>query len=120
MGITLLLDGKTGVSSQRLVSNMLKAALLAHEQAGTISLEIEEETLLGVVSSNSLVVMPTGKKMEWPPATLEARLLLNQRATVSEIVFDWLGEDSTDPWDRAAVAGQDHVGLARRRRCQDG
>ena len=43
--------------------------------------------------------------MEWPPATLEARLVLDRRASVADIVFDWLGEDSRDPWDRAAEQG---------------
>jgi hypothetical protein len=106
VGITLLLDGKTGVSSQQLVSNMVKAALLAHEQAGSIRLEIEQEKVRGMMSSDSLVVVPTRKEVEWPANTLEARLLLNRRASVSEIVFDWLGEESTDPWDRGAEQGK--------------
>jgi len=102
MAITLLLDGRTGVSSKQLVANTLKAALLAHEQANTIQFEINEETKPHLRGSRSLVVVPTGKTGDWPHATLESRLLLDRRATVADIVFDWLGEDSGNPWDRAA------------------
>jgi hypothetical protein len=105
MGITSLLDGRSGVSSRQLVTNMIRAALLAHEQEGSIRFEIEDAKSQGLHASDSLVVVPTGKSVEWPPATMEARLLLDQRASVADIVFDWLGEDSRDPWDRAAEQG---------------
>lgn len=101
MPATLLLDGKTGVSAKELVSNMLKAALLAHEKAGTIRLETEEHTSKDS-RTVALIAVPTGKTIEWPPATLESRLLLDKRACVSDLVFDWLYEDSKDPWMRAA------------------
>ena len=105
MGITSLLDGRSGVSSRQLVTNMIRAALLAHEQEGSIRFEIEDAKSRGLHASDSLVVVPTGKSVEWPPATLEARLVLDRRASVADIVFDWLGEDSRDPWDRAAEQG---------------
>jgi hypothetical protein len=103
--LTPLLDGQTEVSSQQLVSDMLKVALLAHEQAGTVRFETEEKMVLGVKRSSSLVIVPTEKEIEWPSTTLEARLLLNRRANVSDVVFDWLAEESTDPWGRAAEQG---------------
>jgi hypothetical protein len=106
VGATLLLDGKSAVSSQQLVCNMLKAALLAHERAGTIRLETTEKTVLGVMRSNSLVLVPTGREVDWPSTTLEARLMVSQRANVSDVVFDWLGEESADPWGRAAEQGK--------------
>src|SRR5262245_7306279 len=105
MGNTPLLDGRSGVSSRQLVTNMIRAALLAHEQEGSIRFEIEDAKSQGLHASDSLVVVPTGNSVEWPPATMEARLLLDQRASVADIVFDWLGEDSSDPWDRAAEQG---------------
>ena len=105
MGMTTLPDGRSCVSSKQLVANMLKAALLAHEQAGGIRLEIEDEGNQHPGAAASLVVVPTGKLVEWPPATLEARLLLIGRRSVADVVFDWLGEDSRDPWDRAAEQG---------------
>jgi hypothetical protein len=105
-GLTFLLDGRSRVSSQRLMTNMLKAALLAHEQAGSIRFEIGDGATPHLRTSRSLVVVPTGKKLDWPPATLESRLLLDRRATVADIVFDWLGEDSSNPWNRAAEQGK--------------
>ena len=103
---TALLDGGSGVSGKQLVTNMLKAALLAHEQADTIRFEIEEGGKQNLHASRSLVVIPTGKTVDWPHATMESRLLLERTATVADIVFDWLGEDSSDPWDRAAEQGK--------------
>ena len=104
-GRTTLLDGSSCVSSKQLVANMLKAALLAHEQAGGIRFEIEDAGSQHLDAAASLMVVPTGKLADWPRATLEARLLLNERRSVADVVFDWLGEDSRDPWDRAAEQG---------------
>ena len=101
---TLLLDGKTKVASDQLVSSMIKAALLAHEQSGSIRLEFDVNA--SGRKSKSLMVVPTGPVKEWPPATLEARLSVNRRAQVSDVIFDWLGEESNDPWDRAAEQGK--------------
>jgi hypothetical protein len=99
-----LLDGKTAVASDQLVSNMLKAALLAQEQSGVIRLEFDGTP--GGGKSNSLMIVPTGAKKEWPPATMEARLLVSRPASVADIVFDWLAEESNDPWHRAAEQGK--------------
>src|SRR5215470_16258339 len=101
-GRTTLLDGRSCVSSKQLVANMIKAALLAHEQAGGIRLEIEGVGNQHPDAATSLVIVSTGKLADWPRATLEARLLLNERRSVADVVFDWLGEDSRYPWDRAA------------------
>src|SRR5215831_2221497 len=78
-GRTTLLDGRSCVSSKQLVANMLKAALLAHEQAGGIRFEIEDAGNQHPDAAASLMVVPTGKLADWPRATLEARLLLNER-----------------------------------------
>ena len=40
MDITILLDGKTGVSSKQLAMNMIKAAFIALEGDGNIELEL--------------------------------------------------------------------------------
>jgi len=104
-GRTTLLDGRSCVSSRQLVANMLQAALLAHEQAGGIRFEIEDAGKQRPDAAVSLIVAPTGKLTDWPRATLEARLLLNERRSVADVVFDWLGQGSRDPWDRAAEQG---------------
>jgi len=104
-GRTTLLDGSFCVSSKQLVTNMLKAALLAHEQAGSIQFEIEDAGNQQRDAGALLMVIPTGKLADWPHATLEARLLLSERRSVADVVVDWLGEDSRDPWDRAAERG---------------
>ena len=54
---TTLLDGKSCVSSRQLATNMLKAALLAHEQQGGVRLEMEGEG-----TAASLMIVPTGRK----------------------------------------------------------
>jgi hypothetical protein len=100
-GRTILLDGKSCVSNRQLATNMLKAALLAHEQDGSIQFEIEGAGSTVV----SLMVVPTGKSPDWPRAVLESRLLLDEKRGVADTVFDWLGEDSDDPWGRAAEQG---------------
>jgi hypothetical protein len=84
---------------------MLQAALLAHEQAGGIRFEMENAGKQHPDAAAPRMVVPTGKWTDWPRATLEARLLLNERHSVADVVFDWLGEDSRNPWDRAAEQG---------------
>jgi hypothetical protein len=98
-GRTILLDGRTCVSSRQLVMKMLKAALLADEHEGGVRFEID-----GSDAAASLIVVPV-ESADWAPATLESRLLLDERRSVTDIVFDWLGEDSIDPWGRAAQQG---------------
>jgi hypothetical protein len=105
-GRTTLLDGRSCVSSKQLVANMLKAALLAHEQAGDIRFEIGDAGNQHPDAAASLMVVPTGKSADWPRATLEARLVLNERRSVADVVSDWLAEDSRNPWDRAAEQGK--------------
>src|SRR5450631_2253506 len=67
-GKTTLLDGSSCVSSKQLVMNMLKAALLAHEQAGSIRFEIEDTGNQQPDAAASLRVIPTGKLADWPHA----------------------------------------------------
>jgi len=112
VGAATLLDGASRVSRRQLVTNMIKAALLAHEQEHGIHFKIEDAGKLGaggleksVVHSSRLAVTPTGTPADWPRATLESRLALNERARVADIVFNWLGEDSSDPWRRAVEQG---------------
>ena len=100
-GRTTLLDGKSCVSSRQLATNMIKAALLAHEERGGIRFEMEGEG-----TDACLMIVPTGRETDWPRATLESRLPLDERLSVADIVFDWLGEDSDDPWGRAAQQGK--------------
>ena len=86
------------VNSAQLVKNMLSAALLSLEKEGNIVFELHNrEKLL----QKSLVVIPTGKPLYFPPKSLESRLFCTFATTVEEIVYDWLAVDSRKPWERA-------------------
>lgn len=97
-GNTMLLDAKTRVYSRDLVVAELKAALLAHEQMGTIRLEVSKAN----GADPSLYVQPTGRQVSWPLPSLESRLQFIGYQEVSEVVRRWLCEDVTKPWKRAA------------------
>ncbi len=102
---TILFGFRLGVSDKQPVTNMIKAALLAREQDGSIRLEIESAESRPVDEAGLLMVVPTGNSADWPRATMESRLLLDRKGAVADIVFDWLGDDSPAPWSYAAEKG---------------
>ena len=99
-GRTRLLDGTTRVSSKALLLAMVRAALLAHEQAGTLRLEIAEQKTAGWRPSARLFVVTTGKEADWPAPSLESRLFFKEHAEVSAVLANWLWVGRR-PWDWA-------------------
>lgn len=86
--------------SPELVRDALRAALLAHESAGTIELSVAEVGRL--FRSRRLVARPTGADAAWPSPTLESRLRLDRERPVAEVIQEWLAASTSGPWDYAA------------------
>jgi hypothetical protein len=103
--VTILFGFRLGDFDKQPVTNMIKAALLAREQDGSIRLEIQSAEWRPIDEAGLLMVVPTGNSADWPPATMESRLLLDRKGAVADIAFDWLGDDSPAPWAYAAEKG---------------
>jgi hypothetical protein len=100
---------RVGAVDRQPVTNAIKAALLAREQDGSIRMEIEDQSL---DRAGSLMIVPTERSADWPSATMESRLVPDRKSAVTDIVFDWLGDDSLWPW--ALVAEKGMIMLALR------
>lgn len=107
------------VNVNELVMNMLAAAFLWAEESGAVRLEIrQKKVLLGLAKSTSLFVDPV-RLLDFPKDSFEAALypLASQLAVknqneVSNVIYAWLGADSSSPWDEAVKMVQ--WGLAKR------
>jgi hypothetical protein len=93
---------RVGAVDRQPVTNAIKAALLAREQDGSIRMEIENQS---ADRAGSLMIVPTERWADWPRATMESRLVLDRKGAVADIVFEWLGDDSSSPWAQAAEKG---------------
>lgn len=102
-----LLQGGAKVSADQLGLNAIAAAFLANEQMGAIRLEIRpQKKLFGLMTATPIFVELTSGDNQWPAGTLEAAILdiLRQRQAtgkpteVHQVIYDWLGEDSSAPW----------------------
>lgn len=94
---SLLVDGTTWVSTHQFVRTILKAALVANERAGVIVLTVDR----GGDQPRVMATPAGGDPPGWHHATLEQRLELRGTRAVADIVYEWLGRDSPDPWRRA-------------------
>ena len=103
---TTLLDGVTQVSARELLLAELKAAILAHEQAGTIRLEIS-----GTGEKRQLHIVPTGTGAMWPSPSTESRLEFPAREEATVAVRRWLAEPSHAGWQRASEKMHIHLVL---------
>lgn len=94
---SLLLDGETWVSTRQFVGVVIKSALAANERAGAITLALD-----GNGDTPRVLAIPSDEGAPpWHHATLEQRLELRGSRPVAEIVHEWLGRDSPNPWHRA-------------------
>ncbi|MGD2048831.1 MAG: hypothetical protein PVH03_05025 [Chloroflexota bacterium] len=109
------------VSAGDLGQIILAAALLACEKASVIRLEVrKKKTLLGLRKVDALFVEPLTKKDNWPKHSFESEIyslavrLKNEKGNneVENIIYEWLGENSGSPWQRAVELVQS--GLADR------
>ena len=96
-----------GVRLNSLVTRMLLAAFIANEEFGAISLEgHRRKYFLGLFSNWELLVVPNRGTIEWPSHSFEAYVARNadlpsQMNRVSDIVYEWMSEDSEKPWEGA-------------------
>ena len=102
-----LLNGDAEVSARELLLAELKAAILAHEQAGTIRLEISD------TPKRRLYLVPMQARFAWPNPSMEARLEFPVREEASAVVRRWLAQPSHVGWARGAE--KVHVALVLRR-----
>jgi hypothetical protein len=98
----LLSNPKINVSAEQLSINMLSAALLALEEAGNI---IFETAKVDNIEEDQLMVLPTGTPVNFPVKSLEYRLYIFAPATVSAIIYEWLGNECLDPWELSVTMG---------------
>ncbi len=118
---TRLIHMDLSVSQAPLAQAVLVAAFLTLEQQGTLRLETrQKKVLLGLATSKALYADSVGPAAAWPQDTLEAalpvlayQLALNKNKNdVETIVFAWLGQDSSFPYE--AVFYRIQCGLAAR------
>ncbi len=118
---TRLIHNGQEVACTTLVERMLAGAILATEQRQVNRLEIRQKKgLLGLGKVNALYLEPTGRSFGWPDGTVEAELcrrapLLKAnkaRNEVYNLVYEWMGSDSNNPWDQVVTLVQS--GLAQR------
>jgi hypothetical protein len=108
------------VSLSQLGQAILAAAFLGCEEAGAFSLGIgERKALLGLRKVRELYAVPGDTQVRLPEDSLEAALAsLAQRFeerddhSVQNIVYAWLREDTSSPWNNAM--GLLKAGMARR------
>jgi hypothetical protein len=91
VGISPLHGTRKAVASELLRSS-ISAALLANEQCGALSFEIEPDGIHALFRKNHF---------PWPPHSLEEQLLRDRKLAVSELVYDWLADNSHFPESRA-------------------
>ncbi|HLZ31677.1 MAG TPA: hypothetical protein VKV73_30515 [Chloroflexota bacterium] len=94
-GNLTLLDGITRVSSRELLQSICLAALLAHERAGTIELQ-----LVARGRQRGVLAAPTGKVVNWPSPSAESRLVFHAGTPVRDAIHRWLVHDCSNPWTR--------------------
>jgi hypothetical protein len=120
LGNTELLHIDAKVSMTKLGEAMLCAAFLGSEAGGSIRLEVrQKKAMLGLRKVNGLFADPVSAIM-WPSPSIEAEITsrANQRPSggespeVSTIIYDWLGVNSSSPWQmvvemvKAGLAGR--------------
>ncbi len=91
---------ESGAKDEQWVVQSLLAALRAMEKAGMVEFQTKENGLLK--KSRVIDVVPSGRKPVRPPYTLEARLRVRTPRRVSDVVYEWLEEDCSKPFQRAA------------------
>lgn len=114
------------VSAGDLGQIILAAAFLACEKASVIQLDVrKKKTLLGLRKVDVLYVEPQKENYNWPKHSLESEIYFltvrlkddKDNNEVANIIYEWLGENSASPWQRAVELVQsgmaDRGALAR-------
>lgn len=121
IGNIKLLHTDASVSISQLGQAILAAAVLAAEAAGNLQLEVRQgKAMFGLRKVKNLYANPTSTPVEWPKYSLEAQLppiaerFKNDQDSheVSNLIYAWLRQDSSSPWQSAIEMVQS--GLAER------
>jgi hypothetical protein len=120
LGNIELLHTDEKVSLSQLGMAILSAAFLGCEEAGAFSLGIgERKALFGLRKVRELYAVPGSGQVQLPEDSLEAQFarLANgmeerDEHSVRNIVYTWLREDTSSPWNNAMNRLKD--GMARR------
>jgi hypothetical protein len=122
LGNFKLMHTDASVSYAQLGEAILSAAVLAVESIGNLQLEIRsEKAMLGLRKVKSLYASPTRIENDWPDYCLESQLVQiaerleteGESAKVSDLVYIWLRQDSSSPWQSTIEMVQS--GLAERK-----
>lgn len=120
LGNVELMHNKEKVSLTQLGMAIVAAAFLGCEEAGAFSLGIgERKAMLGLRKVKEIYAIPGSARVRLPDGSLEAKLTsLAERYeesddhTAQNLVYAWLGEDTTSPWNNAL--GLLKAGMAQR------
>jgi hypothetical protein len=121
MGNMKLMHTDLSVSYSQLGEAILTTAALAVESNGNLIFEVRtEKAMLGLRKVNSIYVRPAMTQNEWPDFSLESQLVkISERldqdgesAKVSDLIYIWLRQDSSSPWQATIEMVQS--GLAQR------
>ena len=113
-----LMHSEVSVSIPQLGQAMLSAAFLANEKSGTTKLEKrQKKALLGLRKVNGLFVVPVNAAIVWPEYSFENQIYklaekLGDKNEVSNIVYSWLGNDTSSPWNNVILEVKE--GLSKR------
>jgi hypothetical protein len=78
------------------VDTVMATAYIANVNAGTMKLQTtQEKWFLGLLTRTVLRVVPAASGSTWHRGSLEASLC--QCGSISDTIYDWLGEDSRNP-----------------------
>lgn len=121
LGNIQLMHIEASVSVSQLGEAILAAAVLAVDSIGNFQLDIRsEKAMLGLRKVKSLYGKPTFTPNDWPDYSLEAQLVQiaerldreGESAKISDLIYIWLRQDSSSPWQSAIEMVQ--AGLAER------
>lgn len=109
LGNVELMHNTEKVSLAQLGMAILSAAFLGCEEAGAFSLGIgERKALLGLRKVREVYAVPGNARVRLPDGSLEAKLagLAEQYEgsddhSVQNLVYAWLGKDTSSPWNHA-------------------
>lgn len=104
-----LLHSNGKVSLAQLGQAILTAAFLACEAAGVLRLEVRErKAMLGLRKVRKLCAVPAEPRENLPEHSLEAsfynlaiHLAQKNKNDIYSMVYTWLGQDATAPWNTA-------------------
>ena len=93
-----------------LVASTLKAAFLADQERGAVEFQMRrEKVFFGLITREHLFVVPKDRRANWPSSSLEGALRTYGPRRVSDIIHNWLGENSTNAWGSAGMLIMDHL-----------